>query len=99
MSGALAALEKAAALEPGNARYSYVYAIALNGAGRSGDAIALLKKARDRYPADVDILSALVTLSRDSGDGDAAISHVKQLIKAAPPNADAQALSRSLRPP
>jgi hypothetical protein len=35
-------LAKAAALQPSNVRYSYVYAVALNSTGQPGRAIAVL---------------------------------------------------------
>ena len=66
MPGALAALQKAVELAPEDARYAYVYAIGLNSVGRSQDALAILKQANARHPADTDILTALATISRDS---------------------------------
>ena len=52
---------------PTIARYVYVYAIALNQHGHPQDALAILKQANARHPADTDILTALATISRDIG--------------------------------
>src|SRR6202142_4274897 len=49
---ALGLLAKAAALQPSNVRYSYVYAVALNFTGQSDRAIAILQEAHERRPAD-----------------------------------------------
>lgn len=65
---ALEALARAAELAPDVARYAYVHGIALNGAGRRGDAIAVLERALLRHSTDRDILFALATISRDAGD-------------------------------
>ncbi|MEQ9563098.1 MAG: ammonia-forming cytochrome c nitrite reductase subunit c552, partial [Woeseiaceae bacterium] len=64
---ALVELQKAAMLEPGSSRYTYVYAIGLNSLGRSEQAIETLRQARADFPADFDIAWALVTLLRDQG--------------------------------
>ena len=52
---ALSTLEEATLLAPEEARYAYVYAIALNSAGRPQDAIAILKMANARHPVDGEI--------------------------------------------
>jgi predicted CXXCH cytochrome family protein len=56
---ALAALERATILEPANARFSYVYAVALHSTGRSDAAISRLEKSLAAHPNDRDILEAL----------------------------------------
>ncbi len=50
MQAALASLQKAAKLAPGEARYSYVYAVALNSVGRTREALAVVDKALKRAP-------------------------------------------------
>ena len=64
---ALPELARAAAIDPANARYAYVYAVALNSTGRTDDAIKTLEASHARHPADRDTLFALVTINRDAG--------------------------------
>ena len=56
---ALPLLERAAKLAPGQARYAYVYALALEGAGEKEKALAVLRAAAKRHPGNVEIVSAL----------------------------------------
>jgi Tfp pilus assembly protein PilF len=95
---ALAELALATQAEPDNARYAYVYAVALHSAGKVPEALQILRNAHQTHPADVDILIALVTISRDSGDLAAARDYAAQLLRAAPDNPDAGSLYRSLNP-
>jgi predicted CXXCH cytochrome family protein len=99
LDDAVALLRNAAALAPDNGRYAYVYAVALNSAGHGPDALAVLRAANGRHPSDVDVLTALVTMTRDAGDRPAAIGYAEQLVRLAPGNADARALLDSLRGP
>jgi cytochrome c-type biogenesis protein CcmH/NrfG len=62
--GALDLLRRAHELMPDNVRYAYVYAVALNSNGAAGEALALLVEA---YPADREVLMALVSIARDQG--------------------------------
>jgi hypothetical protein len=70
----LIALERAAEIDSGKGRYAYVYAAALNSAGRTVDAIKTLEPSHARHPADRDTLFALVTINRDAGHTAAALS-------------------------
>jgi len=63
----LSELEIAADLQPGEARFVYVYAVALNSMDRPAAAIGLLQDAARRFPADFDIHWALATMLRDQG--------------------------------
>ena len=54
---ALTWLKQAAALDGGNARYSYVYAVALAEAGRKAEAQKVVKAARQRAPKDASLLA------------------------------------------
>jgi predicted CXXCH cytochrome family protein len=94
---ALPALQKALILAPDNPRYAYVYAIALNSAGQTRDALEILKRASHQHPADFDILTALATISRDAGDRQAAIGYAEELVRAAPNAPQARGLLESLR--
>ncbi len=57
---ALAQLARAVELEPAQARYAYVYAVALEGAGRSADARSVLENALAAQPSNIELLSALL---------------------------------------
>ena len=76
---ALEPLERAAGLAPGNTRYGYVYAVALDGAGRRQEAIDLLEKAHKARQADADVLWALVSMHLQSGNQADAIRYARQL--------------------
>lgn len=65
---ALAELAEAAKLDTTNARFAYVYGVALNSFGRSAAAIAALTAASRTHPANRDILEALASMHRDAGD-------------------------------
>ena len=95
---AMPELRRAAELAPNDARYAYVYAIALNGSGQSAEALRILRFDHQLHPADIDVLTALATISRDTGDLLAARDFAEQLLRIAPNNPDAQALSQSLGP-
>jgi tetratricopeptide (TPR) repeat protein len=72
-------LKKASSLAGNVARYVYTYAVALNAAGRPGEAILTLRDAHDRHPNDTDILVALVAFNREQGNADAADSWQRKL--------------------
>jgi tetratricopeptide (TPR) repeat protein len=57
---ALIALRRATELEPSQPRYAYVYAVALDSAGKPSDARRVLEKALQSSPSDVSILSMLL---------------------------------------
>lgn len=65
---ALSELALAAKLDPKNARFAYVYGVALHSSGRVAEAIAALTRASKAYPADVDILQALASYYEKAGD-------------------------------
>src|SRR5208283_5254208 len=60
-------LAAAARLNPANARYVYVYAVALNGAGHTRAAIETLERSIKVHPYDRDSLAALVNFLQQSG--------------------------------
>jgi Flp pilus assembly protein TadD len=64
---ALREFARAAGLEPGNARFVYVHAVALNSAGQADAAIATLKAGLTRHPSDRDMLSALAAFLSAQG--------------------------------
>jgi predicted CXXCH cytochrome family protein len=91
---ALAEIALAAEADPGNARYAYVYAVALNSAGRTDDAIKTLEANHARHPADRDTLFALVTINRDVGREADALTWANRLAAIDP---SAKALVDQLR--
>jgi Flp pilus assembly protein TadD len=93
---ALRLFTRAAALQPDNARYAYVYAVALSSSGEAKKAIAVLTDAHQRRPADRDVLSALIAFERDAGDLPSAVAHAKQLTQLAPKDPEALALLADL---
>ncbi len=94
---ALSLLAKAAALAPDNARYSYVYAVALNSTGHPDGAIAVLQQAHQKRPADLQILNGLIAFERDQGNLPSAISYAEQLIQLAPDDPNAKAMLAQLQ--
>ncbi len=90
-------LAKAAALQPSNVRYSYVYAVALNSTGQPDRAIAILQQAHERRPADRQVLMGLISFERDQGNLPTAIAYAKQLVELVPGDRDARALLAQLQ--
>jgi Flp pilus assembly protein TadD len=64
---ALREFTRAAGLEPGNALFAYVHAVALNSAGKTDAAIAALRAALTTHPNNGDILSALAAFTAARG--------------------------------
>jgi Flp pilus assembly protein TadD len=89
---ALRLLARSAQLQPQNARYAYVYAVALHSAGEVQKAIAVLTAAHQHRPADREVLSALIAFERDKGDLRSAVVHARELTQLSPKDAGAVAL-------
>jgi Flp pilus assembly protein TadD len=77
---ALPELRRASELAPGDVRYAYVYAIALNSTGAPGQAMELLETTHKRHPADRDTLLALVSIAQETGDFATALAHARELV-------------------
>ena len=73
--GALDLLRQASELAPDNARYAYIYAVALNSTGAHGEAMALLERTHRRHPTDREILMAPISFVRNAGDAATALRH------------------------
>jgi Flp pilus assembly protein TadD len=69
---ALVWLRLAAEGAPGDARFAFVYGVALHDTGRAGEGRLVLEQAAARHRGDRQILSALVAFSRGAGDEAAA---------------------------
>ena len=65
---ALVEFRRAAQLSPGNTRFGYVYAVALNSAGKIKESIAELDRVLTVDPRDRDVLSALVAYHAAQGE-------------------------------
>jgi predicted CXXCH cytochrome family protein len=80
---ALAELGAAARAAPENARHVYVYAVALHGAGRPQEAVALLEGFAARR-ADRDVLLALAAFKQEAGDATGAAAALRALAAVNP---------------
>ena len=76
---AIEMLNRAVELDNDNVQYVYVYAIALNSSGQVKQAVEVLHEVHLRHPYNTDILTALVTFNRDSGNDFAAQHYMKKL--------------------
>ena len=81
---ALTLLSKAAVLQPDNTRYSYVYAVALRSSGKAGEAVRVLEDAHKRRPADREILLAVISFERETGNVTSAIKYAQELTSLVP---------------
>ncbi len=95
-AGALDLLRRASELAPDNARYAYVYAVALNSTGASADATALLERTHEQHPTDRDVLTGLISIARDAGDFATALRHAQELAALDPADARLRALVSDL---
>jgi Flp pilus assembly protein TadD len=77
---ALTEVARAAEIDPANARYAYVHGVALNSAGRTDEALAVLEASHGRHPAARDTLLALITINRDAGRFDQALTWADRLV-------------------
>lgn len=94
---ALEWLRKAAASRPGNARFAYVYGVALASGGESEKALQVLRESLEQHPFDPDLLTALATYSRDSGEIASAIRYAERLLEILPEDSNLQQLLSQLR--
>ena len=65
--------------DPDSARYSYVYAVALNDAGQTDQAIAVLRRSLELHPYDRDSLSALAIFLQKAGKSSDAAAVTRRL--------------------
>jgi Flp pilus assembly protein TadD len=93
---ALDHLRQATLLAPDQARYAYVYGVALHSTGKIAQGIKILAEAHRRFAGGVEILQALATMERDRGQRSAAQRYAMQLVELVPDDPQAQALLRDL---
>jgi len=91
-------LADAAGQDPDTARYAYVYAVALQSAGRLDEALGVLAQASERHPGDTEILLALATFNRDAGRREQALDYARRLQALLPGNPSVANLVRELGP-
>jgi predicted CXXCH cytochrome family protein len=94
---ALVELGRAAELDSHNARYAYIYGVALHSTGRRQEAIAYLRDSLTGHPENRDIIMAIVSFSREAGDTATALKYAEQALRIAPENPVAQGLVDELR--
>jgi Flp pilus assembly protein TadD len=90
-------LRKASELAPDNARYAYVYAIALNSTGAAAEAIALLERTHRQHRSDRNVLVALVSITRDKGDFATALRYARELAGQYPADMQVRAMVMDLQ--
>jgi Tfp pilus assembly protein PilF len=93
---ALPWLERAHHAEPSNARFAYVYGVALTSAGKGGQAQKIWEESLQGSPYDPSLLFALAGVERDAGNKDKARQYVERLMAVAPRSREAQELLQSL---
>ncbi|MEY3289729.1 MAG: hypothetical protein RLZZ419_1971 [Pseudomonadota bacterium] len=93
---ALQEFAKACKLLPDEAGYAYVYRIALNSMGKQREALALLKAADNHQPYNLQVLSALISIQRETGDNKAALIYARKAAEALPGNAEIKQLITEL---
>jgi predicted CXXCH cytochrome family protein len=94
---ALVELRRAADLDSHNARYAYIYGVALHSAGHQQEAIAYLREGLAGHPENRDIAIAIVSFSREAGDTAIALQYAEQALKITPDDPTIRTLVEQLR--
>jgi predicted CXXCH cytochrome family protein len=97
LAGALDWLGRAAAGRPENARFAYVYGVALASSGDTARGVRVLEESLGAHPYDRDILAALAAYARDLGEVEAAIGYAERLVEVVPEDPGARELLARLR--
>ena len=98
LDAALEDLKRATELAPANPRFAYVYAVALDGAGRTWEALPILEAAAGRDAGNTELLVALVQYHAKLGQREAAITWLDKLAVVAPDDPAVGQLRGSLKP-
>jgi Tfp pilus assembly protein PilF len=69
----------AAAKNGSDPHYSYVYAVALNSAGKTPEAMSVLKSAAMKFPGNREILFGIIAFARDADDLETAKKYMDKL--------------------
>ncbi len=99
LDAALSDLKRATELAPTNNRYAYVYAIALDGAGQTAEALPILAAAAERDAANTELLVALVQYHAKLGQREAATAWLDKLAAVTPGDPAVEQLRGSLGQP
>jgi predicted CXXCH cytochrome family protein len=94
---ALVEFHHAAELDTHNARYAYIYGVALHSAGRQQEAIGYLKDSLIVHPENRDIIVGIASFSREAGDTATALQYAEQAIKIAPDDPTIRTLVEQLK--
>ncbi len=94
---ALDLLAAASRNDPANARYAYVYAVALNSAGQAEAAIQTLERSIKEHPYDRESLAALVSFCDQAGKPTEAIGYAQRLGELEPGNPEVQQMILKLQ--
>jgi len=89
-------LRTAAQLAPESGRFAYVYAVALNDAGQTKEAMQLLAATLKREPYNRDVLAGLAYFTAQAGNRGDAMNYVKQLRELDPENAQYAQMAKQL---
>jgi predicted CXXCH cytochrome family protein len=95
-AAALTELRQASLAAPENARYIYVYAVALHSAGDGSSARAIVQEGLLRHPADPMLLPLALSLSLEQNDRASARAYARQLLVLDPQNTAVAQLVRRL---
>ena len=96
LDAAIVSLEKAAVLAPDVARYTYVYGVALNSAGRPAAAINELKKGHQQHPGNREIIFMIASIYRDQGNKTEALEWARKLLALNPADQQAERFIQQL---
>jgi predicted CXXCH cytochrome family protein len=94
---ALGELRTAAQDAPAQARFAYVYAVALHSAGHADEAKTVLEDSLGRHPADRDTLMALISFNQAAGDAPTALRYAERLGRMTPNDRELAALIGQLQ--
>ncbi len=94
---AVVEFRKATEFEPDSSQYAYVYAVALHSGGRRDEAMMVLKAALAKHPGNREILTALISFSRQAGDTTAALGFAEQLAAIMPDDRNLARVIQELR--
>ena len=97
LDAALEELKRATELAPANPRFAYVYAIALDEAGRTQEALPILEAAASRDAGNTELLVALVQYHAKLGQGEVATAWLDKLAAVAPNDPAVGQLRESLK--
>jgi Flp pilus assembly protein TadD len=90
---AMGSFRRAVELDPGTARYSYVFAVALHSTGQVDESIHRLQQAVKRWPYDREMLMALTSFQLESGKRQDAQATARKLVAAYPADPQVRVLA------